>query len=149
MTSEPRLRPATPADADASAAILQDWLDETPWMPRLHTLADTRAFMRERLFPACAVTVAEVDGATRGYLALRPGGVVQSITVGRGWRGRGLGVRLMAAARAASPGGLTLWTFVANEGARRFYGREGFVEVERTEGDNDEGLPDVKLVWRG
>ena len=27
-----------------------------------------------------------------------------------------------------------LWTFVANEGARRFYAREGFVEAGGTDG---------------
>jgi hypothetical protein len=41
-----------------------------------------------------------------------------------------------------------LWTFVANAGARRFYAREGFVEARRTEGENEEGLPDVLLTWR-
>ena len=35
-----------------------------------------------------------------------------------------------------------------NEGARRFYGREGFVEVGGTPGDNEEGLPDVLLAWK-
>ena len=54
----------------------------------------------------------------------------------------------MAAAKARRPEGLTLWTFVANEGARRFYAREGFVEVGRTEGENEEGLPDVLLAWK-
>jgi putative acetyltransferase len=42
---------------------------------------------------------------------------------------------------------LSLWTFQANEGARRFYAREGFAEVRMTEGDNEEGLPDVLLEW--
>jgi len=33
--------------------------------------------------------------------------------------------------------------------ARRFYGREGFVEVEHTDGaGNEEGEPDVRLEWR-
>ena len=41
-----------------------------------------------------------------------------------------------------------LWTFVANAPARRFYAREGFVEVRRTGGENEEGLPDVLLKWR-
>ena len=42
---------------------------------------------------------------------------------------------------------LFLWTFVANQKARAFYRREGFREVEQTEGDNEEGLPDVRLTW--
>jgi GNAT superfamily N-acetyltransferase len=63
-------------------------------------------------------------------------------------RGRGVGRALVAAAKARRPEGLTLWTFVANEGARRFYAREGFVEVGRTEGENEEGLADVLLAWK-
>jgi hypothetical protein len=37
---------------------------------------------------------------------------------------------------------------VANEGARRFYARQGFVEIGRSEGENEEGLPDVLFRWR-
>ncbi len=44
-------------------------------------------------------------------------------------------------------GRLKLWTFQANEDARRFYIREGFREVRMTDGDNEEGLPDVMLEW--
>lgn len=36
-----RLRRAGVEDAPACAAILQDWLDRTPWMPDLHDLDET------------------------------------------------------------------------------------------------------------
>ena len=49
---------------------------------------------------------------------------------------------------AKAAGHLTLWTFQANDGARRFYAREGFREVEFTDGaGNAEKLPDVRLEW--
>ena len=38
------LRKAEARDAGAMAEILQGWLEDTPWMPVLHTLADTEAF---------------------------------------------------------------------------------------------------------
>ena len=42
-----------------------------------------------------------------------------------------------------------LWTFAANTGARRFYERHGFVATRRTDGDNEEGAPDILYVWSG
>jgi hypothetical protein len=35
-----------------------------------------------------------------------------------------------------------------NDGARRFYAREGFVETTMTDADNEERCPDVLLEWR-
>jgi hypothetical protein len=59
-----------------------------------------------------------------------------------------VGAALLDRAKAQRSGGLTLWTFVANEGARRFYARQGFVEIGRSEGENEEGLPDLLFRWR-
>ena len=61
--------------------------------------------------------------------------------------GQGIGSRLLERAKAERPDGLDLWTFQANTGARRFYERHGFVEVARTDGDNEEGEPDIRLRW--
>ena len=60
--------------------------------------------------------------------------------------GQGRGKALLDHAKDQETG-LTLWTFIANQRARRFYAREGFSEVGRTEGDNEEGLPDMRLSW--
>jgi len=62
---------------------------------------------------------------------------------------RGVGTRLLEHAKRERPDGLRLWTFASNGGAQRFYERHGFVEVDRTDGDNEEGAPDVLYVWRG
>jgi predicted N-acetyltransferase YhbS len=48
--------------------------------------------------------------------------------------GQGVGSTLLALAKRERPDGLRLWTFVSNLGARRFYLRHGFREVERTDG---------------
>ncbi len=61
--------------------------------------------------------------------------------------GRGVGGVLMAIAKQQRPGGLRLWTFEANRGARRFYERHGFVATGSTGGDNEEGAPDVRFEW--
>ena len=60
--------------------------------------------------------------------------------------GQGHGKRLLDHAKAHRSK-LQLWTFVANTGAQRFYSREGFTEVERSDGDNEEKLPDILYRW--
>ena len=62
--------------------------------------------------------------------------------------GRGVGSAMVRLAKARYPDGLQLWTFASNIGARRFYERNGFAEVERTDGQgNEEGEPDVRYRW--
>jgi hypothetical protein len=48
-----------------------------------------------------------------------------------------------------SPEGLQLWTFASNASAQRFYERHCFVETRRTDGDNEEGAPDILYAWGG
>jgi GNAT superfamily N-acetyltransferase len=146
MSPEVDLRGGTLRDAPACAAILQTWLDGTDWMPDLHALDDTLGWMRAELFASCEVTVAEAQGLVCGYIACEPARIV-SFTVAEGWRGQGIGARLLDHAKAAHPAGLTLWTFEANAGARRFYARHGFADLRRTRGENEEGLPDVLMGW--
>ena len=61
--------------------------------------------------------------------------------------GRKVGTQSYGSAKADRKA-LNLWTFQANGGAIRFYLREGFREVERTDGAaNEEALPDVRMRW--
>lgn len=145
-TSPATIRQGGPADAEACAGIVNDWIDDTPWMPRIHTRDEIRAFVRKQI-PERVVLVAERDCVVTGYLTLTPDDIVFALYVARSERGRGTGKTLMDAAKAARPGGLTLWAFRHNLGARRFYAREGFVEIRRTDGDNEEGLPDILFGW--
>ena len=140
------IRPATPADAPACAAILNAWIDATPWMPRVHPHEDVERHYREFVFQKRKVTVA-VDAAPIGYLALdAEEGFITSFFLKAEARGAGVGKRLLDNAKAGAEM-LQLWTFVENEGARRFYKREGFAEADRSDGDNEEGLPDILYRW--
>lgn len=145
--AEALIRPGRPEDAAACAAIYNDWVDETPWMPRIHPREDVVRHYREHVMAVCRVTVAEREGAVRGFIAVDGEGYVGGLYLAPAARGRGIGAALLDAAKAARPEGLTLWTFALNAPARRFYARQGFVETGGTPGDNDEGLPDVLLSW--
>ena len=138
-----KLSPATPGDADILAAILSAWIDATDWMVRIHTPEEDRRFVAG-LIAQGGVTVARDPGPV-GFVD-RAGATVRALYVAPDRRGEGVGKALLDHARAEAET-LDLWCFQANEGARAFYAREGFVEAGRTAGDNDEGLPDVRLVW--
>ena len=140
-----RLAPAKPHDAAALGRILADWIDETPWMPKIHTPDEDRKFL-DRLISDNEVMTLHNWRGPQGFLA-RDGAIVHALYLQPAARRRGQGKRLLDWAKAHSPH-LTLWTFQANTGARAFYAREGFAEVEMTDGArNDEVVPDVRLVW--
>lgn len=142
------LRPARSFDAAACAAIVNDWIDSTPWLPRVHAPGEVAWTFREGVFRSHDVTVAEVGREVTGFLALDPGaGVVTALYVDARGRGRGIGASLLRRAKAGRKR-LSLWTFEANTDARRFYARQGFHEGRRSIA-NPEGLPDIELVWTG
>ncbi len=141
------VRPARREDAAACAQILNRWIDATPWMPRLHSAEAVEAHDRTVVIPRRRMFIAEIGGAVAGYLAVDPA-EAEITTFYSATPGTGVGPVLLAAAKAGQKR-LSLWTFQANEGARRFYTREGFREIARTSGENEEGLPDVQYLWEG
>ena len=140
------IRAARSTDAGAVGTILSAFIDDTPWMPRIHTRAEDLSFAGYMIDKGW-VTVAETGGRVKAFLALK-GDVVHALYVAPSAQGQGLGARLLDFAKA-DQARLCLWTFQANLRAQAFYARHGFAEVERTNGaGNDEQLPDVRLVWK-
>ena len=137
------IRPARADDADACADILNQWIDTRDWMPRVHTPEEVRAFYRDFVFRNRTVWV--TGDPVRGYMSMNDeAGEVMALYVAT--PGQGIGKAFLDFAKAGRDS-LELWTFVANADARRFYRREGFTEIRQTEGDNEEGLPDVLFRW--
>lgn len=136
-------RPAIPSDAPALGQILSDWIDETPWMPRLHTREQDSAFVAD-MVRGGGVDTLLVEERPVGFLQ-ETACHISALYLAEDVRGQGGGTMLIDAAKSRCEH-LDLWTFAANEDARRFYRRLGFVETSYST-DNDEGLPDVRLVW--
>lgn len=119
------------------------------YLPALHTDDETRAFIKS-VVETQAVWVAEAQGRPVGFAALdgQDGGWLHHLYVVPAAHNAGAGSLLLAKATAELPEGFSLWTFQANLGARRFYERYGCREVRRTDGDNEENLPDILYEYR-
>ncbi len=132
----------------ACAGIFNDWIDATPWMPRVHEHEDVTRYYWDHVFAHHTLTVAETTSQKiAGYIGTDKETMVTALYLAPDSRGQGLGHILLDCAKRSHPERLELWTFVANAGAQRFYRREGFSEVRRTDGDNEEHLPDVLFRW--
>jgi len=116
--------------------------------PPAHDDHDVHHWFATVVMPEREVWVVDGPGDT-GIVALMvlDGDWVDQLYVHPEWTGRGVGSALLDQAKARRPDGLQLWCFQSNTGARRFYERHGFDAVETTEGDNEEGAPDVRYKW--
>lgn len=139
------IRAARSSDEQATGEIVYQFQQDTVWMPKLYGLDQVIGFCRTMIDRGW-VTVAEDQGQVVGFLA-RDQQEVCSLYLLSHRRGYGYGRALLANAKSASPR-LVLRTFVANEAARRFYHRQGFIEIGRSDGSsNEESLPDIFLQW--
>jgi GNAT superfamily N-acetyltransferase len=142
------LRAATSADAPAIAELfLASRRAALPYLPELHTDAETHDWVASHLLATHEVAVADVDGRVAGFAALEAG-LLGHLYVDTEHQGTGVGSELLAWAKTRRPDGLELWTFQRNEAARRFYERRGFRVVELTDGSrNEERERDVRYAW--
>jgi GNAT superfamily N-acetyltransferase len=163
------LRPATPQDAAAIAAV-----HVASWQVAYRGLlpdalldgldVDRRRTGWERLLtgaPRHGAVVAEDDGRITGFAHTVPardddadegtGEVTSIYTVAEAW-GSGTGRALMAAAieqlRAAGFRSATLWVLDSNGRARRFYERAGWTVDGAVKDDDLAGTPVRELRYR-
>lgn len=138
--------PATLVDAADCSAILHQWIFENQWFPNHAPESASEQSMRQRIKTG-TVLLAKTGAETVGFVAFADG-YLDCLYLTPEARNRGLGKTLLARAKAASPAGISLWVLAQNNAAVRFYLREGFIEVARGDGsDNEENLPDIRLEW--
>lgn len=146
--SEWAIRPATPYDAAAVAAVLigSRRANTATIPPFVHTDAEIGTWVATGLLREREVWVVD-DGRVIGVLALDDEWLDQLYVLPE-HSNRGIGSALLDLAKALRPGGFGLWVFVTNTAAQRFYERHGLLEVERTDGsDNEECAADVHYTW--
>lgn len=129
------------------AAILWAYTRATPGQPCARSRAEDLHLLWRETWQG-RVRVARVRGRIAGFI-LRRATRVHALHVAPDMRGQGAGRALLSDAQARA-GTLDLWVLEANRRARAFYARAGFAEAERDRrgGGNDEGLPDIRMVWR-
>jgi GNAT superfamily N-acetyltransferase len=145
------IRRAVGSDAEVLARVF--WRTRTESVPDIPMIVHPREtvlpFVTDVLLRDFEVWVAQdPDDGVVGFLALMPPDALSHLYLLRAHTGHGIGSRLVELAKLRFPGGLQLWAFQSNSGALRFYERHGFVPVQWTDGDNEEGAPDVQLAWQ-
>lgn len=157
-------RRAVVSEADELACLLRRVREQNLGAipPPVHSLADMRRWMREVVFGSMDVWVAELPTQPRvrrpqaaptapeivGLMVLKRPDWLEHLYLDAAVTGRGLGSRFVVLAKQELAAGVQLWTFQSNIAACRFYERHGFVAVQWTDGDNEEGAPDVRYAWR-
>lgn len=136
-------------DAEAVADVYLQSFHGAYRFPLAHTDDQVRSWIREVVIPARETWAAVAGGTVIGMMVL-VGAELDQLYVAPGWTGRGIGGRLVELAKGLRPGGLSLFTFQVNEGARRFYERHGFILIDETDGSrNEERQPDIRYAWPG
>lgn len=144
------LRPAAAADADAVAQV---WLESRRAAanlipPPVHPDHEVVEHLAGRVSGG-SVWVAERGAVVVAMLDMADGWL-DSLYVAPQHLREGVGSALVDLAKSLQPGGFGLWVFETNTPARAFYRRHGLVELERTDGsDNEERAPDIRMVWPG
>ena len=141
-----KIRPLRPEEVPEVAAFYID-IQADP-VPTIYPLQGVVDYITNVRLAKNSSYVLEQNGKILGWLDVAYGWV-NHLYVRRSETGKGIGRELLTYAKFKSPKGLQLWTFQVNDGARRFYAREGFQEVELTNGENcEEKQPDVRLEWK-
>ena len=149
------IRPATHIDAEQVASVfIASRRAFVAFAPLAHDDEDVRGWIANVLIPSGGVTVAVAGtshAAVVGMMAVsKKDGVawIDQLYLHPSAVGRGIGSRLIEAAKDSLGSPIRLYTFEENAGARRFYERHGFRAIAFSDGaDNEERCPDILYEW--
>jgi GNAT superfamily N-acetyltransferase len=145
------IRPARDDELGTLAALYYRCQIEMAYVPPMPE--EAIPIVAARIRESDEVWVAELDGRLVGFIAVEhsrtlDADVLERIYVEPAEQGQGIGAALLDKAKERRPGGIHLWVFQKNEGARRFYERHGFQLVKLTDGShNMEREPDALYAW--
>ena len=126
------LRPATASDVPVLVRLWFDtWQVTSPDLTHPEPIELWEKRFQEQIFPNETVLVAEINGQTAGFMALRESdGYLHLLYVSPTFQRSGVGSRFLDEAARRCPGGLRLTTLESNDNARRFYERHGWIAGE-------------------
>ncbi len=143
------IRKAATSDiADVAELFIASQADAVPFLRKLHSDQETRAFIANQVFAQCEVWVALGGARIVGMMALN-GTHIDHLYLLPGYYRRGIGSKLLDQAKRLCPKMLSLYAFQMNARACAFYEHHGFVAVEFGDGSaNEAGQPDILYEWR-
>jgi putative acetyltransferase len=143
------LRRYAAADEDAAIELWRrTWQRAYPHLDFAARVDWWRARWRDELVPSCTVTVAELDGAMRGFVTVDPAtGYLDQIVVAPEAWGSALAAALLDEAKRIAPRGLDLMVNQDNVRAIRFYEKHGFAITGADENPRS-GAPLHKMSWK-
>ncbi len=148
MSQQIAIRKARSQDMAQCAAIFNEWVDETEWMPRLHSSEEVVQYYKDEIYPNHRTLVAGTAALVTGFATLTDDGFISQFYLRPKYRRLGIGSLLMRNAKTELGENAKLYCFQANTAALNFYDNHGFKEINRTDGDNEEKLADVLLEWQ-
>ena len=142
------LAPATPQDAPGIVRVFTEARSGMTYLPVVHSAEETREHFTN-LVNLGHCWVAKDQESIVGFMEVRAGWLHHLYIAPRSQK-MGIGKALLDQAKAIAQTALQLWMFVENQGAIRFYEREGFVLEEQRDihtAVNEENLPDRRYSW--
>lgn len=142
------LMQALDSDANEIADVyLASRADVLPYLRRVHTDDEVRAWIREVALKRAETWVAKRNSNIVGFITLM-GEEVEQLYVLPGNYRRGIGRSLLELAKTRRPNRLYLYTFQRNASARAFYETQGFRIIDMSDGTrNAETEPDIRYQW--
>jgi len=131
-------------DGRACASIVREHGTETSWLGPLNEFERLVEWWTGCLLNVETSWVAEENGKVVGF-CVRQDDNITGLYVSSEARGRGVGKSLLNMAKVDRKW-ITVWAYEQNPRARKFYRREGCVEVSR-ETEEGTALVDVEHRW--
>ena len=137
-------RRAVRRDRYACARIVLEHGTETPWLGELYEFDGLVEWWSDCLHHVETSWVCEANGEIMGF-CVREDDNITGLYVSRMTRDNGVGKCLLDLAKKDRDW-ITVWAYEQNPRARKFYRREGCVEISR-EIEEEKNLVDIEHRW--